>query len=173
MPEADTREMVSIIHTKGTLDWTYSTLILASTAAAMGKRVEIFCTLYGVKCLYKDLSVLKVSPVGNPAMTLKLPIGPSWLQRIDWNSVLPQIVWMVPGMTRLVTAGFKLQMQKQNQLPINELRSLCLELGVKFTLCSMAMDSFGITENDLIEEIEIAGAATYFAESAASQSLFV
>ncbi|MPQ75609.1 DsrE/DsrF/DrsH-like family protein [Hydrogenovibrio sp. JE_KL2] len=167
------KEQVSIILTKGSLDWIYATLILASTAAAMGKRVDVFCSFYGVKGLYRNTSGLKVSPLANPAMILKLPVGPNWLKKIDWNKVLPQVIWIVPGMTALVTFAFKLQMKHQNQLPIEELRALCLELGVKFTACSMAFDLLGVCESDLIDEIEIAGAATYFAESPPSQSLFI
>lgn len=33
---------LSVIHSKGTLDWAYPTFILASTAAAMDKEVELF-----------------------------------------------------------------------------------------------------------------------------------
>lgn len=173
MAQDSVTEQLSIVHTKGTLDWAYSTFILASTAAAMGKKVEVFCSFYGIKCLYKDMSELKISPLANPAMTLKFSFGPKWFQRIDWNQVLPQMIWLLPGMTGLVTFLFKQQMKRQNQLPVEALRNLCLETGVKFTVCSMAFEVLGIDEDDLIDEIEIAGAATYFAESPSSQSLFV
>lgn len=173
MNQESSQELVSIIHTKGTLDWAYSTLILASTAAAMGKRVEVFCSFYGMKCLYKDMSELKISPLANPAMILKSPVGPKWFRKLDWNKILPQIIWVFPGMLYLVTYAFKMQMKRQNQLAIEELRDLCLELGVKFTACSMAFEILGIDETDLIAEVEIAGAATYFAESPSSQSLFI
>lgn len=167
------QETLSIIHTKGTLDWAYSTLILASTAAAMDKKVEVFFSFYGVKCLYKDVSELKISPVGNPAMIMKSPVGPDWFKRIDWNAVMPQFVWSLPGMTLLATKGFRKTMALQNQLPIDELRQVCLDMGVKFTVCTMAYDLLGMDRDDLIEGVEFAGAATYFANSPHSQSLFI
>lgn len=148
-------------------------MILASTAAAMDKQVEVFFSFYGVKCLFKDVSGLRVSPVGNPAMILKSPVGPGWLRRIDWNSVLPQLVWVLPGMTALATKGFRKTMAQQNQLPFEELRQLCLDMGVKFTVCTMAYDLLGMDQDDLIEGVEFAGAATYFANSPRSQSLFI
>lgn len=165
--------IVSIIVTKGTLDWAYSTFILASTAAAMDKKVEVFFSFYGIKCLYHDVSCLKVSPVGNPSMIMKSPVGPDWLKKIDWNQCLPSFVWSLPGMTWLATAGFKKTLKQQNQLDIDELRRICLDLGVKFTVCSMTFEVLNIDKEDLISEVEFAGAATYFANSPQSQSIFI
>ena len=67
---------MTIIATKGTLDWAYPPFILASTAAALGWDVSIFFTFYGLELLKKDLRRLKVSPLGNPAMPMKMPMGP-------------------------------------------------------------------------------------------------
>ena len=54
---------MTIIATKGTLDWAYPPFILASTAAALGWDVSIFFTFYGLELLKKDLS----EPAGEPA----------------------------------------------------------------------------------------------------------
>ena len=40
---------MTIIATKGTLDWAYPPFILASTAAALGWNVSIFFTFYGLQ----------------------------------------------------------------------------------------------------------------------------
>ena len=71
---------MTIIATKGTLDWAYPPFILASTAAALGWDVSIFFTFYGLELLKKDLRKLKVSPLGNPAMPMKMPMGPDVVQ---------------------------------------------------------------------------------------------
>ena len=76
---------MTIIATKGTLDWAYPPFILASTAAALGWDVSIFFTFYGLELLKKDLRKLKVSPLGNPAMPMKMPMGPAWFKAISWN----------------------------------------------------------------------------------------
>jgi len=45
--EANAKSM-SIIVTKGTLDWAYPPFILAATAAAMGLEVTMFFAFYGL-----------------------------------------------------------------------------------------------------------------------------
>ena len=76
---------MTIIATKGTLDWAYPPFILSSTAAALGWDVSIFFTFYGLELLRKDMRKLKVSPLGNPAMPMKMPLGPAWFRSIRWN----------------------------------------------------------------------------------------
>ncbi len=163
---------LSIIQRTGTLDACYPTLILASTAAAMDKKVEIFCTLTGLNCLLKDTSALKVSPVGHPDLPIHLPIGPQWLQKQNLR-ILPDLVWAMPGMTALATWGFKKTLQKNQQLSFEELRTLCQDLGVRFTACQMTVELLNYQEKDFIEGISFAGAATYFAHSPDNQSLIL
>ena len=57
--DSNTKSM-SMIVTKGTLDWAYPPFILATTAAAMGLDVTMFFTFYGLTLLKKKLN-LKVS----------------------------------------------------------------------------------------------------------------
>ena len=67
---------LTIIATKGTLDWAYPPFILASTAAALGMEVSIFFTLYGLNLLLKDTNKLKITPTASPDMPMKMPFGP-------------------------------------------------------------------------------------------------
>ena len=86
---------MSLIAPKGTMAWAYPPFILASTAAALGWNVSIFFTFYGLELLKKDLR-LEVSPLGNPAMPMKMPFGPKWFQGIEWN--MPNLLMAcVPG----------------------------------------------------------------------------
>jgi len=171
--EINQENKLSIIHSKGTLDWTYPTFILASTAAAMDKQVELFFTFYGIQAALKSVDTLKVSPLGNPGMVIYSPMGPDWLKKIDLNRNLPGLVWTLPGMSRLATWGFKKTLLQQGLVPIDELRDLCLELGVNMTVCQMTMDLQGYQEADFMDGVDFAGAATYFAKSPENQSLFV
>lgn len=166
-------DQFSVIQTKGTLDWAYPAFILASTAAAMDKEVELYFTFYGLNCILKDSSGLKVSPLANPGMVVKSPVGPDWLQQIDWNRKLPGLVWTLPGASMLATWGFKKRMLIEGQVPIEELRGLCLELGVKMTACQMTVDLMGYKPEDFIEGVSFAGAASYFAQTPKTQSLFI
>src|SRR3990170_1909542 len=97
---------MTIIATKGTLDWAYPPFILASTAAALGWNVSVFFTFYGLNLLKKDISDLKISPLGNPGMPMKMPFGPEWFKHINWN--IPNAVQgVVPGFETLATALMK------------------------------------------------------------------
>lgn len=169
----NSHDRLTMIQTKGTLDWAYPSLILASTARTLDQEAHIFFSYYGIRCLLKDTASLRVSPVGNPAMPIRLPIGPDPLKHIDWRGYTPDIFWALPGMTRLATWAFKRQLASHGQLPFNELRQLCLELGVKMTACQMSMELLGFNGDELIEGIEFAGAASYLADSARDQSLFI
>ncbi len=133
---------MTIIATKGTLDWAYPPFILASTAAALGWDVSIFFTFYGLELLKKDLRKLKVSPLGNPAMPMKMPMGPAWFKSIRWN--IPNAVQsLIPAYEAFATKMMKKTIKNKGVAEIGELRSLCIEAGVNLIGCQMTVDLFG------------------------------
>lgn len=157
----DQPKKLAIIATKGTLDWAYPPFILASTAGALGYEVQVFCTFYGLQLLRKDLSGLKVSPLGNPAMPMKMPFGPKWFRGINWN--IPNAVQaIVPGFESLASSLMKQTIRNKGVASIPELRELCLEAEVKFIGCEMTVGLFGFEHDDFIDGIEYGGAATFF-----------
>jgi peroxiredoxin family protein len=152
---------LAIIATKGTLDWAYPPLILASTAAALGYDVQVFCTFYGLQLLCKDTSVLKVSPLGNPGMPMKMPFGPKWFKDINWN--IPNIVQAsIPGYETLATTLMKMTIKNCGVATIDELRDLCVEAEVKFLACQMTVELFGFEHNQFIDNVDFVGAASFF-----------
>jgi peroxiredoxin family protein len=154
------KNKIAIIASKGTLDMAYPPLILASAAAAMGEDVEVFFTFYGLNIIKKGgAEGLQVAPIANPAMPVPMP----------------NILGMLPGMTSLATWMMKSQFfGKHNVATIQELLDQCRELGVKLIGCQMTMDVFGLTADDLIDGVEVGGAATFlnFA-SQAHTTLFI
>jgi len=158
--EADHVPSMSIIATKGTMDWAYPPFILASTAAALGWDVSMFFTFYGLDLLKKDLD-LSVSPMGNPAMPMKMPIGPQWLKDINMN-IPNAIMGNVPGFESMATAMMKKTTQVKGIASIEELRSLCLEADVKMLACQMTVDMFGHSQDEFMDEVdEWVGAASF------------
>jgi len=156
----DTKKL-ALIATKGSLDWAYPPFILASTAAALGYEVQIFFTFYGLQLLKKDLSHLKVSPLGNPGMPMKMPFGPKWFKGINWN--IPNAVQsLVPGYESLATVLMKQTIRNNGVASIPELRELCIEAEVKLIGCQMTVDLFGFDHTNFIDGIEYGGAATFF-----------
>ena len=142
---------MSIIVTKGTLDWAYPPFILATTAAAMGLDVTMFFTFYGLPLLLKKLD-LKISSLGNPAM--KMPM-------MGAHMGMPNIVSAIPGVDRMATTMMKNLIRKKGVASIDELRELAVEAEVRLIGCQMTMDLFEYGLEDMIEGIEIGGAATY------------
>lgn len=157
----DTKKL-AIIATKGTLDWAYPPFILASTAAALGYDVEVFCTFYGLQLLKKDVGGLQVSPLGNPGMPMKMPFGPDWFKDINWN--IPNIIQAnVPGYEAIATTLMKKTIANNGVATIAELRELCQEAEVRFLACQMTVELFGFNaEKDFIDGIDYVGAATFF-----------
>lgn len=165
---------MTIIATKGTLDWAYPPFILASTASALGWNVSVFFTFYGLNLLKKDLSDLKVSPLGNPGMPMKMPFGPEWFKHINWN--IPNAVQgIVPGFETMATALMKQTIRNKGVAGIQELRDACVEGGVNLIGCQMTVDLFGFTHEDFIPEVkEYCGAATFLPMARdADVSLFI
>lgn len=171
--EAEHTPSMTIISTKGTLDMAYPPLILASTAAAIGWNVEIFFTFYGLSLLKKDLN-LEISPLGNPAMPMKMPYGPEWLKNLDMK--IPNVLMSnVPGFEKMATGMMKKTMNDKGVASIEELRELSLEAGVKLVACQMTVDLFGLQRDEFIPEIEDwIGAASFLPKAQmADVSLFV
>jgi peroxiredoxin family protein len=165
---------MTIIATKGTLDWAYPPFILASTAAALGWNVSVFFTFYGLNLLKKDLGGLKVSPLGNPGMPMKMPFGPEWFKHISWN--IPNAVQgIVPGFETLATTLMKQTIKSKGVAAVEELRAACIEGGVNLIGCQMTVDLFGFTPDDFIAEVkEYCGAATFLPMARdADVSLFI
>jgi peroxiredoxin family protein len=164
---------MTIISTKGTLDMAYPPFILASTAAALGWDVEIFFTFYGLNLLKKDLN-LEISPLGNPAMPMKMPFGPDWLRKTNIN--IPNVVMAgVPGFEKVATTLMKKTMENKGVASIHELRSMCLEAEVKLVACQMTVDLFEMSREEFIPEIEDwIGAASFLPKAQkADVSLFI
>lgn len=148
--EAREREITStrlaIIAGHGTLDAAYPPLILATAAAAMDMEATIFFTFYGLEIVKKGhADHLKVAPIANPAMPLPVP----------------NIVGMLPGMTAMATSMMHGWMDRAHVAKISELLEIAIESGVKLIACQMTMDVMGIKKEDLLDGVEIGGAATF------------
>jgi peroxiredoxin family protein len=150
---------VAIVATKGTLDMAYPPLILATTAAAMDMEVAIFFSFYGLDIINKKkYGDLKVPPLGNPAMPVPMP----------------NIVGVLPGMTRAASWMMKDWMKKGGVPTIPDLVEMAKESGVKLIACQMTLDVLGIKKADLIDGLEFAGAGTFLDFAAdANITLFV
>ncbi|TCS64308.1 sulfur carrier protein DsrE2 [Varunaivibrio sulfuroxidans] len=147
----NTKKM-SIIVTKGTLDWAYPPFILATTAASMDVDVTLFFTFYGLQLLKKDLSHLQISTLGNPAM--EMPI-------MGMHMTMPNIVSAIPGVDAIASSMMRNLTKKKGVASIPELRDMAVECDVKIIGCQMTLDLFEWNKDDMIPEMELGGAATF------------
>ncbi len=155
------QKKMTIIASKGSLDMAYPPLILATTAAAMDFDVTIFFTFYGLELIKKgNADSLKISPLGNPAMPMPMPI--------------PALVAAMPGMQAFAGSMMKSMFKKHGVASIGELLGLAKESGVKLIACQMTMDVMGVKQSDVIDGVEFGGAATWLDVAADSQiNLFI
>jgi len=151
---------MAIIATKGTLDWAYPPFILASTASALGWDSSIFFTFYGLLLLKKELDC-DVSPLGNPAMPMKMPFGPKWFQDVSWP--MPNLLMAgVPGFEKVATGLMKKTFRNKGVATVEELRDLCVEADVELVACQMTVDVFGFDRSEFIPEVTDYVGATSF-----------
>lgn len=137
---------MALIAAQGGLDTAYPPLILASTAVAMDFEVAVFFTFYGLNIINKHRNQkLQVASIGNPGM----PVA------------IPSMVGMLPGMQGMATNMMKGWMSKAGTATIDELLEACIEFDVRMIACQMTMDVMGIKREDLIDGIELGGAATF------------
>lgn len=142
---------LAIISGHGTLDAAYPPLILATAAVAMDMEAAIFFTFYGLEILKKGKAdKLQVASLANPAMPQPVP-----------GISVPNILGVLPGMTAIATTMMNSWMKKANVAKVSELLVLAQESGVRLIACQMTMDVMGIKKEQLIDGVEVGGAATF------------
>ena len=156
---------MTIIVTKGSLDWAYPPFILATTAAAMDVKVDMFFTFYGLQLLKKDLGHLQISTLGNPGMEMPM---------MGMHMKMPNLVSAIPGADALCTTMMRNLIKKKGVASVEELREAAVESDVNLIGCQMTMGLFEWEKHDLMDEIEIGGAATYMEKALNSDiNLFI
>lgn len=166
MTEANQKnaKSMSIIVTKGSLDWAYPPFILGTTAAAMDIKVTMFFTFYGLPLLLKKLD-LQMTALGNPAM--KMPM-------MGMHMGMPNFMNMLPGVDAGATKMMKNMMNQKGIASIEDLREASVDLEIRMIACQMTMDLFEYDTKDMIEGIELGGAATYMETATQSDiNLFI
>jgi peroxiredoxin family protein len=147
---------VSIIVPKGSLEGIYPALIMANGARAEGIEANLFFTFFGLDAITpKRAGHIKAATVGNPGLHLPAPIG------------------ALPGMPALVT---RLLGQKMGQLdipPVPEFIEMIADTGAGLYGCQASCDLFGLTKDDLIDQIQgIIAVGEFYSLAAGGQIIF-
>ena len=139
--DLDNAKSMSIIVTKGSLDWAYPPFILGTTAAAMDVDVTMFFTFYGLPLLKKKLD-LKFTPLGNAAMEMPMMGG---------HIAMPNMIGMLPGVGNMAGKMMKNLMKKKGVASIEDLREAAIESDVRIIACQMTLDLFEYDVKDMID----------------------
>jgi peroxiredoxin family protein len=162
--DLENAKSMSIIVTKGSLDWAYPPFILGTTAAAMDMNVTMFFTFYGLPLLKKKLN-LKFTPLGNPAMEMPMMGG---------HMAMPNILSVLPGVGGAAGKMMKNLMKQKGVASIEDLREAAVESDVRMIGCQMTLDLFEYKPEEMIEGMELGGAATYMEVASKSDiNLFI
>jgi peroxiredoxin family protein len=145
---AKTKELV-IVNWSGDLDKIWPVLILSSTAAASGVHCRVFVTFWGLLPFVKDQRRI---------------VGENWMQKMLTLMQRPGIDHLKLSRMNFLGMGpwmMGVLSRKYGVASPRELLEAATALGVEFIPCQMTMDMFGLTRDDLIDEMgEPAGAAT-------------
>lgn len=146
----------------GDLDKAIASFIIANGAAAMGNKVNMFFTFWGLNVLRKNEKVLVKKDFISKMFGMMMPRGSKKLKLSKMN-----MMGIGSKMIRMV-------MKKQNVYSLEELIKQAREAGVRMVACQMSMDVMGIKEEELIDGVEIGGVATMLADNDRSDmNLFI
>lgn len=155
----ETKEGATMVVFSGDMDKALASMIIASGAAAMGKKVTIFFTFWGLSILKKE----KIKKSGLAKMfDIMLPNGATKLPLSKMN------------MGGLGAKMMKSVMKQKNVDPLPEMITKANELGVKFVACTMSMDIMGVERAELFDFVEYGGVAAYLGDAeGANLNLFI
>ena len=156
----ETKDGVTIVVFSGDLDKAIAAFIIANGALAMGKKVTMFFTFWG-------LSILKRKNLEKK----------SWIEKM-FAMMLPKNSNQLPiSKMNFFGIGAKLirwVMKQKNIMSLEELMKKAIESGVEITACTMSMDVMGITQEELIDGINYGGVGQYLgATEGANTNLFI
>jgi len=152
----------TIIVFSGDLDRAMAAFIIATGAAAMGSKVTMFFTFWGLNILRKPSGEAVRKPLLDRLFGWMMPRGPAKLGLSKMN------------MGGLGARMMRYVMKQKKVASLEELMDTAKELGVKLVACTMSMDVMGLRPEELIDGLEFAGVATYLSEAdRANVNLFI
>lgn len=155
----ETKDGATMVVFSGDLDKALASMIIASGAAAYGKKVTIFFTFWG-------LSILKKQKVKKSGLAKLFDI---MLPSKANNLPLSQM-----NMGGMGASMIKYIMKQKNVDSLPDMIEQAHQLGVKFVACTMSMDLMGIEKEELFDFVEYGGVATFIGDSEqANMQLFI
>jgi peroxiredoxin family protein len=149
-------EKVSIIVSKGSLEGIYPALIMANGARAEGIEANLFFTFFGLDAVHKKRwEHIKVATVGNPGLHMASVAG------------------MLPGVSSVMTHYLENKMEKLDIPSIPEFIEMISDTGAGIYGCKASVDLFGLTKDDLVDQVkDIITVGEFYEMAAGGQIIF-
>jgi peroxiredoxin family protein len=159
MPE----DRATIVVFSADLDKVLASFVIATGAAAAGLETSMFFTFWGLCALKKEgASAPATRTLKEKMFALMTPSGSKAL-----------------GVSRMNFFGIgammlRSMMTEKGIATLEELMDVAKDLGVRIIACTMSMDAMGVSKEELIDNLEYGGVATYMADACRSKvTLFV
>jgi len=152
----------TIVVFSGDLDKALASFIIANGAAAMGKKVTLFFTFWGLNILRKPEKISVKKNFIESMFGFMMPRGSNKLKLSKMN-----MMGMGGKMIKMI-------MKNKNINSLDELIKSAMDSGVEVVACSMTMDLMGLKQEELIDGIKIGGVGYYLGEAEESNvNLFI
>lgn len=158
-PGGDNKNLIVF---SGDLDKAIASFIIANGAAAMGRKVSMFFTFWGLNILRKSEPVPVQKDFISRMFGMMMPRGSRKLSLSKMN---------MGGMGAKMIRGV---MKNKNIDSLEDLIKASIANGVELVACSMSMDVMGIKAEELIEGVKMGGVAAMLGNAEESDmSLFI
>ena len=144
------------------MDRALASLVIANGAAAMGSKVTLFFTFWG-------LNVIKKSDKPHVEKDMMSKMFGSMMAKDAGDLKLSKMNMMGVGAKMM-----KKRMLTKKVDSLEDMLQTAMENGVQMIACQMSMDVMGVDKEELMEGVEIGGVATYLEEADQSNlNLFI
>ena len=152
----------NIIVFSGDLDKAIASFIIANGSAALGRKVSMFFTFWGLNVLRKPEKVKVKKNLISKMFGFMMPRGPKKLGLSNMN---------MGGMGAMM---IKKIMKDKNVDSLQDMMQLAMDNGVELIACTMSMDLMGLQLEELIDGVKPGGVAAMLANAEESDmSLFI
>jgi len=161
--KASKPDQVTIVLLSGDMDKAMASLIIATGAAAMGMKVTMFFTFWGLNVIRKPGATSTAKDFLRRAFGMLNKGGADHL---------PLSKFHFAGLGSIMMK----KVMKDNRMPgVPELLETAQDLGVKMIACTTTLGLLGISKDTLIDGVDqLAGVSTYLAEAKnGSVNLFI
>lgn len=134
------------------LDKVLSAFIIASAACALGIKVKMVFTFWGINAI-KNKRIFSQKKISEKLM--------SWMSAKSFKNLPISNL----NMLGIGPKFLKHMMKSHKMVSMEDLMNICIEEGVEFLACEMTMNMMGIQKEELLEGIEYTGVTKIITEA--------